>query len=97
MKTKTFISIILFFTFCLLNGQNIKPERFKGSWAGNIILPDSSSIFVVMKFAVKDNFIEGNLDVPEQSTKDIYIDSVTGSSRQCDYRPFINYRTRIFF
>jgi bleomycin hydrolase len=76
MKTKTFISTILFFVFCLLNGQNIKPERLKGSWAGNIILPNSSSIFVVMKFAIKDNFIEGNLDVPEQSTEDIYIDSV---------------------
>jgi bleomycin hydrolase len=29
-----------------------------------------------MKFAIKDNFIEGNLDVPAQSTEDIYIDSV---------------------
>jgi bleomycin hydrolase len=76
MKRKTFISIILFFAFFLLNGQNIKPERLKGSWGGNIILPDNSSIFVVMKFAIKDNFIEGSLDVPAQSTKDIYIDSV---------------------
>jgi bleomycin hydrolase len=76
MKTKTFISIILFFAFCLLNGQNIKPERLKGSWEGNIILPDNSSIFVIMKFTVKDNNVEGGLDVPLQSTKDIYIDSV---------------------
>ncbi len=76
MKTKTFISIILLFVCFLIDGQNIKPERIKGSWAGNIILPDNSSIFVVMKFAVKDNLIEGSLDIPAQSTKDIYIDSV---------------------
>jgi bleomycin hydrolase len=76
MKTKTIISIFLLFTYCLINGQNIKPERLQGSWAGNIIFPDNSSIFVVMKFALRDNLIEGRLNVPAQSTKDIYIDSV---------------------
>ncbi len=68
--------MVMLLTFCTLNGQNIKPERLQGSWAGNIILPDNSSIFVVLKFAVKDNLLEGSLDVPAQSTKDIYIDSV---------------------
>jgi len=76
MKTKTFISIILFFAFCLLNGQNIKPERIKGSWAGNIILPNNSKIFVVMDFNVRDNLIEGDMDLPLQSYKDLYIDSI---------------------
>ncbi len=68
--------MFMLLTACVLNGQNIKPERLQGSWAGNIILPDNSAIFVVLKFAVKDNLLEGSLDVPAQSTKDIYIDSV---------------------
>lgn len=76
MKIKTFVSILLFFTCCLLNSQNIKPERLQGSWAGKIILSDNSSILVVMNFDVKDNLIGGNLDVPAQSIKDLYIDSV---------------------
>jgi bleomycin hydrolase len=76
MKTKTLILLLLCFSCFLINGQNIKPERLKGSWVGNIVLPDSSKILVVMKFDIKDNLIEGNLDVPAQSTKDIYIDSV---------------------
>ena len=61
----------MFFSCFIINGQNIKPERLKGSWVGNIVLPDSSKILVVMKFDVKENLIEGNLDVPAQSTKDI--------------------------
>ena len=76
MKTKIFISGLIFWTCCLLNGQNIKPERLQGSWVGNIILPDNASLLVVMKFDVKGNSIEGNLDVPIQSAKDVYIDSV---------------------
>jgi bleomycin hydrolase len=76
MKTITFISLLLFITCSLLNGQNIKPERLQGSWVGNIILPGNSSILVVMKFDIKENLIEGNLDVPAQSVKDVYIDSV---------------------
>lgn len=76
MKTKSLILLLLFFSCFIINGQNIKPERLKGSWVGNIVLPDSSKIRVVMKFDVKENLIEGNLDVPAQSTKDIYIDSV---------------------
>ncbi len=76
MKTKTLIILLLFFSCFLINGQNIQPERLRGSWVGNIILPDSSKILVVMKFDIKENLIEGNLDVPAQSTTDIYIDSV---------------------
>ena len=76
MKTKTLSILFLFFSCFLINGQNIKPERLKGSWVGNIILPDSMKILVVMKFDIKDNLIEGSLDVPAQSAKDIYIDSV---------------------
>jgi bleomycin hydrolase len=76
MKTKIYILLLLLFTCSFLNGQNIEPERLKGSWVGNIILPDNSSILVVMKFDVKGNSIEGNLDVPAQSARDIYIDSV---------------------
>jgi bleomycin hydrolase len=76
MKSKTSVSILLFFACFLLNGQNINPERLQGSWAGNIILPDNSTLFIVMNFTVKDNFIDGSLDIPKYSTKDIYIDSV---------------------
>ena len=52
------------------------PERLKGSWAGNIILPNNSKIFVVMDFDVRDNQIEGDMDLPAQAIKDLYIDSV---------------------
>ena len=76
MKTKAFILILLLFTCCLLNGQNIMPERLKGSWAGNIILPNNSKIFVVMDFDLRDNLIEWDMDLPAQSIKDLYIDSV---------------------
>jgi bleomycin hydrolase len=76
MKKKTVISIILLFTFYLFYGQNIKPNRLQGSWLGNIILPNNSSILVVMNFDVKDNLIMGKLDVPSQSVKDLDIDSV---------------------
>src|SRR5665811_2009751 len=76
MKTKTLILLLLLLSCFIINGQNIKPERLKGSWVGNIVLPDCSKILVVMKFNIKDNLIEGNLDVPAQSTRDIYIDSV---------------------
>ena len=76
MKTKSLIILLLFFSCLIINGQNINPERIKGSWAGNIVLPDSAKIFVVMKFDIKENLIEGNLDIPAQSTMDIYIDSV---------------------
>jgi bleomycin hydrolase len=76
MKTKILISIFLFFTGCMLNGQNIRPERLQGSWVGNIILPDNSKIFLVMDFDVRDNLIEGDMDLPAQSFKDLYIDSV---------------------
>lgn len=76
MKTKTLISILLFSAIYILNGQNIKPERLQGSWRGNIIMPDSSLLLVVMNFDVKDNLIEGNMNVPALSLKDVYIDSV---------------------
>jgi hypothetical protein len=76
MKTKTFISVILLFACCLLYGQNYKPERVKGSWIGNIILPNNSSIQIIMNFSVKDNLIEGEFDIPVQSFKDVYMDSV---------------------
>ena len=76
MRINTSVALLLFLTVLTLNGQNTHPERLKGSWAGNIVLPDSSLIFVVMKFDLKDNSIEGNLDIPAQSVKDLYIDSV---------------------
>jgi len=76
MKTKTFISTILLIICSLLYGQNNKPDRLQGSWLGNIILPDNSSILIVMNFDVKDNLISGKTDVPAQSVKDLYIDSV---------------------
>jgi bleomycin hydrolase len=76
MKTKAIIILILFFSCFLINGQNIKPERIKGSWVGNIILPDSMKILVVLKFDIKDHLVDGSMDVPAQSAKDIYIDSV---------------------
>lgn len=76
MKSKTFIFLLLLFSSCLVNAQNIKPEKFQGSWIGDIILPNNSHIGVVMKFKVKDNLIMGDLDIPDQSVKDIYIDSV---------------------
>ncbi len=76
MRINTSLALLLFLTVLTLNGQNTHPERLKGSWAGNIVLPDSSLIFVVMKFDLKDNSIEGSLDIPAQSVKDIYIDSV---------------------
>jgi bleomycin hydrolase len=76
MKTKASIIFLLFFSCFLVNGQNIKPERVKGSWIGDIILPNNSHIGVVMKFKIKDNLILGDLDIPDQSVKDVYIDSV---------------------
>jgi bleomycin hydrolase len=76
MKTKSVIFILLFFSCFVVNGQNIKPERLRGSWIGDIILPENSSIRVLLKFYVKDNLILGSLDIPDQSAKDIYIDSV---------------------
>jgi len=75
MKIKTSISILLLLASSLLYGQNIKPERLQGAWIGNIILPNNSSILIVMNFDVKGNLIEGNFDLPDQSVKDIYIDS----------------------
>jgi len=40
MKRRTIISLLMFLTLCVLNGQDIKPEKLQGSWAGNIILPE---------------------------------------------------------
>ncbi len=76
MRTITSLALIMFIAVLTLNGQNTHPERLKGSWSGNIVLPDSSLIFVVMNFDLIDNGIEGSLDIPAQSAKDIYIDSV---------------------
>lgn len=75
MKTKTFIFVSFFFISSLLNAQNINLNKLQGSWMGRVTTKDFS-MRVIFRFDVKNNFIKGFIDCPDQGFKDLRIDKV---------------------
>lgn len=76
MKTKALLSICLYFTCSLLYGQTSKNSRLQGSWLGKIIVPNGPKITSLMHFKANANVLSGTFDSPDQSRKDLLMDSV---------------------
>jgi bleomycin hydrolase len=74
MKASIFISVILILSGSFLYGQTKEMQRLKGSWSGKLIIPNGPTLTIIMNF--KENGKTSTFDVPEQLSKDGYIDSV---------------------
>lgn len=76
MKTKAFLTICLFFTCSLLFGQSKNLQRLQGSWLGKIIVPNGPKITTLMHFKASAKSLSGTFDSPDQSHKDLLMDSI---------------------
>jgi bleomycin hydrolase len=74
MKAFIFLTVILVLSSTLLYGQNNAQNRLKGSWSGKLVIPNGPTLTIIMNF--KENGKISTFDVPEQLSKDGFIDSV---------------------
>ncbi len=74
MKPLIILTVILGLCSTLLYGQRNDQHRLKGSWSGKLVIPQGPTLTIILNF--KENGKTSSFDVPEQLSKDGFVDSV---------------------